>query len=61
MFADYVLVCLGEPESSFSELMSTLSDFGKLSGYKVNISKTQVMTLNYTAPATLSKKFKVNW
>lgn len=40
MFADDVLVCLGEPERSFNELMSTLNDFGKLSGYKVNISKT---------------------
>lgn len=38
-----------------------MSDFGKLSGYKVNISKTQVMTLNYSAPATLRKKFKINW
>lgn len=61
MFTDDALVCLGEPERSFSELMSTLTDFGKLSGYKVNISKTQVMTLNYTAPAALRRKFKVNW
>lgn len=61
MFADDVLVCLGEPERSFSELMSTLSDLGKLSGYKVNISKTQVMTLNYTASAALCREFKVNW
>lgn len=29
MFADDVLVCLGEPGPSFSELMSTLTDFGK--------------------------------
>lgn len=61
MFADDVLVCLGDPERSFRELMSSLSEFGKLSGYKVNISKTQVMTLNYTAPAALSDKFKLNW
>lgn len=61
MFADDVLICLEEPERSFSELMSTLSDLGKLSGYKVNISKTQVMTLNYTASAALRRKFKVNW
>lgn len=61
MFADDVLVCLGEPEGSFGELMSTLTDFGKLSGYKVNISKTQVMTLNFVAPATLRNKFNVKW
>lgn len=51
MVADDVLVWLGEPERLFSELMSTLIDSGKLSGYKVNILKTQVMTLNYAAPA----------
>ena len=61
MFADDVLVCLGEPERSFNVLMTTLTDFGRLSGYKVNISKTQVMTLNYTASAILQNKFKLNW
>ena len=40
MFADDVLVALSNPERSFSELMSTLLAFGKLSGYKVNIKKT---------------------
>ncbi len=58
MFADDVLVCQGEPERSFNELMSILLDFGKLSGYKVNISKTQVMTLNYTVPATLCRNLR---
>ena len=61
MFADDVLVCLGEPERSFGELMSTLIDFEKLSGYKVNISKTKVMTLNFVAPVTLHNKFNVKW
>uniref|UniRef100_A0A3P9DFW8 Reverse transcriptase domain-containing protein n=1 Tax=Maylandia zebra TaxID=106582 RepID=A0A3P9DFW8_9CICH len=60
MFADDVLVCLEEPERSFSELMSTLSDLGKLSGYKVNISKTQVMTLNYTASVALRRDNEKN-
>lgn len=56
VFADDVLVCLGEQEGSFNELMSTLIDFGYLSGYKVNISKTKVMTLNFTVPSSLLKK-----
>lgn len=53
MITDDVLVYLGEPEKSFSGLMATLSDFGKLSGYKINISKIQVMTLKYTALGNL--------
>ena len=60
MFADDVLVALSNPERSFSELMSTLLAFGKLSGYKVNIKKT-VMTLNFTPPANLQGKFNLNW
>lgn len=45
----------------FNELMSTLTNFGYLSEYKVNISKTQVMTLNFTAPSSLINKYKLNW
>lgn len=55
-----MMVCLGEPERLFNELWSTLSEFGKLSGYKVNISKAQVMSLHFVAPKTLRKKFEIN-
>lgn len=61
MFADDVLICLVEPEGSFKQLMTTLLDFGKLSGYKINISKTQVITLNYTVPMILCREYRVNW
>lgn len=61
MFADDVLVFLREPEESFEELMSSLSVFGELSGYKLNLNKTQVMTLNYTASKTLPDNYNINW
>ena len=61
LFADDVLVFLKEPEESFGGLMALLDDFGKLSGYKLNISKTQVMTLNFNAPRNLRDKYNLRW
>lgn len=60
-FADDVLVLLEDPEKSFLGLMTLLVDFGNLSGYKLNISKTQVMTLNFTAPKSLQDKYELDW
>lgn len=39
VFADDILVLLEELENLFLELMTFVSDFGKPSGYKLNISK----------------------
>lgn len=61
MFADDVFVCLGEQEGLFNKLMSTSTDFGYLSGYKVNILNTKIMTLNFTVLSSSHKNFKVNW
>ena len=56
LFADDVLVLLEDPD-----LMTLLVDFGNLSGYKLNISKTQVMTFNFTAPQSLQDKYELDW
>uniref|UniRef100_A0AAQ6ABA7 Reverse transcriptase domain-containing protein n=1 Tax=Amphiprion ocellaris TaxID=80972 RepID=A0AAQ6ABA7_AMPOC len=61
MFADDVLVYLEEPEKSFNGLMILLKEFGNLSGYKLNISKTQVMTLNFTASTDLQNRYSLSW
>lgn len=61
MFADDVLVYLEEPEKSFNGLMTLLKEFGNLSGYKLNISKTQVMTLNFTASTNLQNGYYLIW
>lgn len=47
---------LEEPEESFLRLMTLLTDLGNLSGYKLNLSKTQVMTLNFMASKNLQDK-----
>lgn len=61
MFADDVLGTLREPEVSFDELMALLSEFGDLSGYRLNLSKTQVMALNFQVPQAMRDKYNLLW
>lgn len=61
MFADDVLVYMEKPEESFTGPMTLLKEFGNLSGYKLNVLKTQIMTLNYTASANLRASYNLKW
>lgn len=38
-----------------------MTDLGNLSGYKLNLSKTQVMTLNSMASKNLQDKYNLQW
>lgn len=61
LFADDVLIYLTQPTVSLPELMSTVKDFGLLSGYKLNVKKTQVLTFNYVPDQTIRESFRFNW
>lgn len=61
LFADDVLVYLVQPTLTFPRLMDTLDKYGTISGYKLNIEKTQVLTFNYVPPDHLSKKYDLRW
>lgn len=61
LFADDVLIYLRDPEISFLTLMSTLDTFGSLSGYKVNVQKTQVICYNFTPSEVTRVKYKINY
>lgn len=41
--------------------MTAFKDFGKMSGYKINVQKTQVITFNYEPNQYLRQSYKVNW
>lgn len=48
LFADDMLIYLGHPSSSLPELLTTLREYGLLSGYKLNTHKFQILTFNYS-------------
>lgn len=61
LFADDVLIYLSSPNTSFPALMTTLTTYGQLLGYKTNIQKTQVITFNYRPGQVIRDKYKINW
>lgn len=61
LFADDVLVYLSQPTLTFPKLMTVLERYGALSGYKLNVQKTQVLTFNYDPPSSLVEKYQLKW
>lgn len=58
LFADDLLISITQPTQTLPKLMKLLEEFGSISGYKNNINKTQVLTLNYDPP---SSRLEYNW
>lgn len=46
LFADDILLTLTNPQQSIPQVLKIIDDFGKLSGYKVNYSKSESIPLN---------------
>ena len=61
LFADDIITYIQNPESSLPKLFTILNKFGEKSGYKLNITKTQVLCINYSPSKLLKKKFKLKW
>lgn len=61
LYADDILVTIGDPDSSLPILMKILQTYGQYSGFALNIHKTQIMTLNYTPMQKVATKYKFNW
>ena len=60
LFADDVLIYLLHPTQSLPKLMNLLDQYGKDTGYKLNIQKTQVIT-HLNPPNRIKSKYKMKW
>uniref|UniRef100_A0A672H408 Reverse transcriptase domain-containing protein n=1 Tax=Salarias fasciatus TaxID=181472 RepID=A0A672H408_SALFA len=61
LFADDVLVSLKNPELGVPRLMDLLQEYGALSGYTLNIDKTQALVFNFVSSPVLKNKYRFNW
>ena len=61
LFADDVIAYVERPSDSIPELLGLLESYGRLSGYKINITKTQILTVNYTPSKQIRERFDLNW
>lgn len=61
LFADDIIIYLQDPDTTFPRLIKALKYFGKNSGYKLNIVKTQVLCLNYFPKDSIQNEYKLKW
>lgn len=46
LYADDLILYLSEPDSSVPKALDIISKFGKISGYKINLSKSIIFPIN---------------
>lgn len=61
LFADDLMLTITNPTKTLPILMEMIVEYGSLSGYKININKTQVLTLNYVPPNKIKSLYRRNW
>lgn len=61
LFADDILKQLSSPEQSLIHLFSRLDQYGSFSGYKLNVSKTQILCFNYSPSKDVKRRYSLNW
>lgn len=60
-YADDILVYLGHPTYSLPKLMQSIEQYSQLSGYKINIGKTQLLSYNYSPPEEIKSNYPLAW
>ena len=59
-YADDIILFLSKPEKSIPELMRFLNNIGPLTGYKLNIDKTEIISYWYPSES-FKKKYPFKW
>lgn len=60
-YADDILIFMSQPTKSLPKLIYSFDYFGGLSGYKINVSKTRLLTYNYNPTDEIKNKYKLAW
>ena len=60
-YEDGILIHLGQPTYSLPKLMQSLETYGQLSGYKINVGKTQLLLYNYRVPKEIKNRYPLVW
>ena len=55
------MVHLVDPENSFPILMEILEEFNYYAGYKLNITKTQLLSFNYKTSEEIKHRYDLRW
>ena len=61
LYADDVILYITDPLNSIPVLLSRLGEFGEISGYKINETKSEAMMLVGKWPTELDKEVTFNW
>ena len=61
MFDDYILDYLEQPTQSLPKLVCCMEEYGQMSGYRLNISKTQIITFNYEPTRDIIQRYQLKW
>lgn len=61
LYADDVLVYVSDPLSSVPILMEEIKQYGNLSGYKINVNKTEALALNTHISPHIKASFHFRW
>ena len=61
LYADDIIAFLQDPNTIFTKLVTIMEEYGLMSGYKLNMSKTQFLTFNYKLNKEIRKRYNLNW
>lgn len=56
-----VMIYLAEPKKHFTNLMQVLEKFNEYAGYKLNVTKTQILMFNCKPNTKLKQNYDINW
>ncbi len=61
LFADDVMIYLAEPKKHFTNLMQVLEKFNEYAGYKLNVTKTQILMFTCKPSTELKQNYDIKW